>query len=176
MHKANNVEGRKERIHALIADIYIALDQSKSSLKSLESKLAKEKNRKSEFEKVLVAVRKSMVEKEAEVQRMEREIDDLQLQVQNLRDAMAYKESLLASKDTLLARTEEKLRRQQELLNEKDKLLNRVYLIKGTTGELMKSGVIVKKGGILGIGAVKAMGQKVPGSNLLVLSKNDKWV
>lgn len=175
MHK-NNFEGRKERIHALIADIYIAMDQSKSALKSLEGKLAAEKKRKNEFGNVLLAIRKSMEEKEVEIQRLEKEIADLQLEVRNLKEAVAFKEKQVASRDTLLAQKEAKLKKQEELLNEKDKQLNRVYLIKGTSKELMNAGVIVKKGGVLGLGAVKMMGQKMPSTNLLVLSKNDKMV
>jgi len=176
MHKANNVEGRKERIHALIADIYIALDQNKTSIINLERKLAAEKA-KNDFSKVVVVLRKTLLEKEEEIQKLENEIADLQIQVRNLKEAVAYKESLLATKDTLLARNEEQLRKQQELLNEKDKQLTRVYLIKGTTKELIKAGIVVKKGGILGLGAIKMMGQKVPSTNLLVLNaKTDKMV
>lgn len=174
-HK-NNFLGRKDRINALIADIYIALDQNKSALLTLENKLAAEKNRKSDFEKVVVVLRKSLLEKEEEIKLLQKEIADLQLEVCNLKEAVAFKESLLASKDTLIAKSEEKLRKQQELINEKDKQLNRVYLIKGTTSELVKAGVIVKKGGVLGLGAVKMMGQKVPSTNLLVLNKADKIV
>jgi hypothetical protein len=175
MHK-NDFQGRKNRINGLIADIYIALDQNKTAVQLLEKKLTAEKNRKSEFEKVVVVLRKSLDEKVLEIQRLEREIADLRLQVNNLKEAVAFKENLLASKDTLLAKNEEKLRKQQELLNEKEKQLNRVYLIKGTTKELIKAGVIVRKGGILGLGAVKMMGQKVPSTNLLVLNKSDKMV
>jgi hypothetical protein len=122
-------------------------------------------------------MRKTLLEKEEEIQKLEKDIADLQLQVRNLKEAVAYKENLLATKDTLLARNEEQLRKQQELLNEKDKQLTRVYLIKGTTKELIKAGIVVKKGGILGLGAVKMMGQKVPSTNLLVLNaKTDKMV
>ena len=174
-HK-NNFQGRRDRIQGLIADIYIALDQNKTSIARLEKRLAAEKA-KNDFTKVVVVMRKTLLEKEEEIQRLEKEIADLQLQVNNLKEAVAYKENLLASKDTMLARNEEKIRLQQELLNEKDKQLTRVYLIKGTTKELMKAGVVVKKGGILGLGAVKMMGQKVPSTNLLVLNaKTDKMV
>jgi hypothetical protein len=174
-HK-NNFEGRRDRINALIADIYIALDQNKTSIINLEKRLAAEKA-KNDFSKVVVVMRKTLLEKEEEIQRLEKEIADLQVQVRNLKEAVAYKENLLATKDTLIARNEEQLRKQQELLNEKDKQLTRVYLIKGTTKELIKAGIVVKKGGILGLGAVKMMGQKVPSTNLLVLNaKTDKMV
>jgi len=172
----NDFHGRRDRIHSLIADIYIALDQNKSAIQNLERKLSAEKA-KNDFTKVVVVMRKTLLEKEEEIQRLEKEIADLQLQVRNLKEAVAYKENLLATKDTLLARNEEQLRKQQQLLNEKDKQLTRVYLIKGTTKELLKAGIIVKKGGILGLGAVKMMGQKVPSTNLLVLNaKTDKMV
>jgi hypothetical protein len=175
IHKTS-FEGRKERIHALIADIYIAMDQNKSALKSLETKLSSEKKRRNEFANVLITIRKSMEEKEGEIQRMEKEIADLQVEVRNLKEAVAFKEGQLASRDTLLAQKEAKLKKQQELLNEKDKQLNRVYIIKGTTRELIKAGVIERKGGILGLGAVKIMGQKVPATNLQAVSKTEKFV
>lgn len=172
----NNFQGRRERINSLIADIYIALDQNKSAILTLENRLAAEKTRKSDFEKVVVVLRKSLQEKEEEIILLQKEIADLQLEVCNLKEAIAFKESQLASRDSLLARSQEKLKKQQELIEEKDRQINRVYLIKGTTNELVKAGVIVRKGGILGLGAVKMMGQKVPSTNLLVLNKADKTV
>jgi hypothetical protein len=176
MHDRNDFLGRRDRINALIADIYIALDQNESAIQILEKRLAAEKSR-NDFAKVVVVLRKSLKEKVEEIQKLEKEISDLRLQVNNLKEAIAYKESLLASKDTLLAQNEAKIRKQQELLSEKEKQLNRAYLIKGTTKELIKAGIVIRKGGVLGLGAVKVMGQKVPATNLqIVNAKTDKMV
>jgi len=176
MHDKNDFLGRRDRINALIADIYIALDQNESAIQILEKRLAAEKSR-NDFAKVVVVLRKSLKEKVEEIQKLEKEISDLRLQVNNLKEAVAYKESLLATKDTLLAQNEAKIRKQQALLSEKEQQLNRAYLIKGTTKELIKAGIVIKKGGILGLGAVKVMGQKVPATNLQVVNaKTDKMV
>ncbi len=176
MHDKNDFLGRRDRINALIADIYIALDQNESAIQILEKRLAAEKS-KNDFAKVVVVLRKSLKEKVEEIQKLEKEISDLRLQVNNLKEAIAYKESLLASKDTLLAQNEAKIRKQQALLTEKEQQLNRAYLIKGTTKELIKAGIVIRKGGVLGLGAVKVMGQKVPATNLqIVNAKTDKMV
>jgi len=176
MHDKNDFQGRRDRINALIADIYIALDQNESAIQILERRLAAEKSR-NDFAKVVVVLRKSLKEKVEEIQKLEKEISDLRLQVNNLKEAIAFKESLLATKDTLLAQNEAKIRKQQALLSEKEQQLNRAYLIKGTTKELIKAGIVIRKGGILGLGAVKVMGQKVPATNLQVVnSKTDKMV
>jgi hypothetical protein len=176
MHDKNDFQGRRDRINALIADSYIALDQNESAIQILESRLAAEKSR-NDFAKVVVVLRKSLKEKVEEIQKLEKEISDLRLQVNNLKEAIAFKESLLATKDTLLAQNEAKIRKQQALLSEKEQQLNRAYLIKGTTKELIKAGIVIRKGGILGLGAVKVMGQKVPATNLQVVnSKTDKMV
>ena len=177
MHDKNDFLGRRDRINALIADIYIALDQNESAIQILEKRLAAEKSSRNDFAKVVVVLRKSLKEKVEEIQKLEKEISDLRLQVNNLKEAVAYKESLLATKDTLLAQNEAKIRKQQALLSEKEQQLNRAYLIKGTTKELIKAGIVIKKGGILGLGAVKVMGQKVPATNLQVVNaKTDKMV
>lgn len=176
MHDKNDFLGRRDRINALIADIYIALDQNESAIQILERRLAAEKSR-NDFAKVVVVLRKSLKEKVEEIQKLEKEISDLRLQVNNLKEAIAFKESLLATKDTLLAQNEAKIRNQQALLSEKEQQLNRAYLIKGTTKELIKAGIVIRKGGILGLGAVKVMGQKVPATNLQVVNaKTDKMV
>jgi hypothetical protein len=177
IHSNPNLDTR-QKINAMIADIYIALDQNKKSINSFENSLAKEKKaKKNDFKKVVLVLRKSLDEKEEEIKNLEKVVANLQLEVRNLKEAVAFKEKQLASRDTALAKSQEKIRQQQELINEKDKQLTRVYLIKGSTKELSKAGILVNKGGVLGLGAVKMMGQKVPSANLQTLnSKTDKVV
>jgi len=162
MHDKNDFLGRRDRINALIADIYIALDQNESAIQILERRLAAEKSR-NDFAKVVVVLRKSLKEKVEEIQKLEKEISDLRLQVNNLKEAIAFKESLLATKDTLLAQNEAKIRKQQALLSEKEQQLNRAYLIKGTTKELIKAGIVIRKGGILWTWCCKSYGTESAG-------------
>lgn len=76
----------------------------------------------------------------------------LQKLVAGLRRSVKEKEDQLATLSTQLAQVQDTLRVHDEMLVDRQKQLATVYFVAGPKSELMKSGVIVARGGVLGIG------------------------
>jgi hypothetical protein len=164
---------QRDRIHSLIADIYIAMDQNQAAIKRLEKSSADKTGSKS-LSLVVQSMRKTLKAKEEEIVWLEKELSSLKLEVNSLKDAVSFKEAQLIQKDTLLARQVDKLQKQEALIAQKEAELNKVFYIRGTSAELEKAGIIKKEGGIIGIGSVKVLGEKLGGDKMRVLnSKTD---
>ncbi len=165
---------QKDRIHALIADIYIALDQNKTVIQGLETKLKSGKDN-AGMSLVIQSLRKTLLAKESEIVLLEKELSSLKLEVMNLQSAISFKEKLLKEKDTLLARQDEKLQKQDAIIAAKEAELNSVFYIRGTAKELESAGIVKKAGGIAGLGSVKVLGEKIGGDKMRTLNaKTDK--
>jgi hypothetical protein len=165
---------QKDRIHALIADIYIALDQNKTVIQGLEEKLNSGKDN-AGMGLVIQSLKKTLLAKETEIVLLEKELSSLKLEVMNLQSAVSFKEKLLKEKDTLLARQGEKLQKQDAIIAAKEAELSRVYYIRGTAKELESAGIIKKTGGIAGLGSVKVLGEKIKGDKFRTINaKTDK--
>jgi hypothetical protein len=79
-------------------------------------------------------------------------VASLQKLVAGLRRSVKEKEEQLATLSTQLAQVTDTLRVHDEMLVDRQKQLATVYFVAGPKSELMKSGVIVARGGVLGIG------------------------
>lgn len=154
-----------EKIHAMIADIYIAIDQNQSAISELEQKL-KEANNSGKLATIIGILKKNLQAKEMEIELLKKELSSLQLEVKSLKDAVAFKESQLAARDTQLLSQVKKLELQEKLIQQKENELSKAYYIRGTVAELQKAGIIKKEGGIAGIGSVKVLGEKLGGDKL----------
>ncbi len=165
---------QKERIHNLIADIYIALDQNQNSIKSLEKRLAATGNL-SGLKSAINTFKIALLAKESEIKILEKQLSNLELEVNNLKEAVVFKEKQLAQKDTLLAQAGQKLKLQEKLVEEKKNELSKVFYVRGTSNELEQSGIIKKEGGVAGFGQVKILGEKLGGDKMKILNaKTDK--
>lgn len=165
-----------ERIHGMIADIYIAIDQNQNAIKSLEERLRNAKNS-GNLATIVGILKKNLEAKELEIESLKKELSTLRFEIKSLKDAVAYKENLLASKDTLLVSQTKKLEVQEKLIQQKETELNKAYYIRGTVAELAKAGIIRKEGGIAGIGSVKVLGEKLGGEKLKAVNvKTDKML
>lgn len=160
---------QRQRIHTLIADIYIALDQNQTAIRSLEEKV-KQEAASVGLRRMVQSLKDLLQRKEAEVNLLKAELSNLQLEVKDLKDAIRFKEQLIAQKDTLLARQNEAIQTQAKLIQEKESELNRVYFIRGTAKELEQSGIVRKEGGLIGLGSVKVLGEKLGGDRVKVLN------
>lgn len=166
----------KDRIHTLIADIYIALDQNQLIIRRLEKQIAAGSNTKG-LKDIITSLKGTLDAKEVEIKALENELSTLQLEVKNLKDAIAYKENLLAERDTLLAKKEEKIHQQEKIIEEKETELTKAFYIRGTARELAKAGIVRKEGGLIGMGSVKMLGEKLGGDRVKNLNtKTDKMI
>ena len=162
---------RKDRIHRLIAEIYISLDQNQTTIQKLEERIRK--NRSAAALTILVnSLKENLRSKEEEIARLEKELSALKLEVRNLKEAVAYREKALREKDTLLARQSDEIRMHKNLAARKEAELARVYFVKGTAQELISAGILKKEGGIAGIGTVKVLGTKLKPDQFKILNAN----
>lgn len=165
-----------ERIHGMIADIYIAIDQNQNSIKTLEEKL-KLANSSGNLAAIVDILKKNLRAKEVEIETLKSQLSSLQFEIKSLKDAVAYKENLLAAKDTQLVSQTKRIELQEKLLQQKETELNKAYYIRGTVPELEKAGIIRKEGGVAGIGSVKVLGEKLGGERLKIVNvKTDKML
>lgn len=167
---------QKEHIHALIANIYITVDQNQTLVENLERKIKSGSNT-AGLNSIIKSLKQNLLAKEQEIEILKREFSTLQNEVLSLKDAVKFRENQLASKDTLLTLQKEKFRKQEQLIQQKEAEMNRAYYFRGTAQELEKAGIIRKEGGIAGLGSVKVLGEKLGGDKMKVLSiKTDKMI
>lgn len=121
-----------------IALINKSIGRTKDRIRELEGRIEKNGVRVAGLQRLITSLKQVVSEKESEVALLSGRVDSLQVQVVGLEGAVAQ------SQETIRARDEMLEQRRQELAT--------VYLLVGTKKELSASGVIVSKGGFLGMG------------------------
>jgi hypothetical protein len=123
----------KDRILQEIAEIKNLQDQNQSRLRSLNNSLSKEKSKNLQLVEKIDQLQNKIIEKEFE-------IGDLTSQLAASEDGYADLYDSYMAQVTMTA--------------EMQKELNTVYYVMGSQKELKESGVIERKGGLIGIGKV----------------------
>ena len=174
--RSQDRESQKERIHTLIADIYIALDQNQTSLKNLESTFAAGPKMNG-LQTIVSSLKENLEAKEDEIQRLQKQLVALELEINSLKDALAFKEKQLLAKDTILTQQTARIQKQDQVIQQKEAEMTRAYYFRGTMKELEKAGIIRKEGGIAGLGSVKVLGEKLGTDKLKIVNvKKDKML
>ena len=121
-----------------IAVINKTIGRTKEKIRDLEGRLKKSGVRAAGLQKMIASLKISVAEKEALVAMLTGRADSLQVQVASLEGAVQQGQETIRAKDAALEE------RRSELAT--------IYLLMGTKKELSTSGVIVSKGGFLGMG------------------------
>jgi len=121
-----------------IAVINKTIGRTKEKIRDLEGRLKKSGVRAAGLQKMIASLKISVAEKEALVAMLTGRADSLQVQVASLEGAVQQGQETIRAKDAALEE------RRSELAT--------IYLLMGTKKELSASGVIVSKGGFLGMG------------------------
>lgn len=129
-------DGREalDRIAVLRAGIL----RSKAMIHDLESRLHASGNRIAGLERMIARLKQTVTEKEEFVARLSSQVDSLQTQVVGLVTEVQQ------SQDTLRVR--------EQTIAEKQRELATVFYVVGTKKDLTASGIVVAKGGLLGLG------------------------
>jgi uncharacterized coiled-coil protein SlyX len=129
-----------------IAVINKTIGRTKEKIRDLEARLQKSGVRAAGLQKLIASLKQSVTEKETQVGLLSGRVDSLQVQVVSLEGAVQQGNETIRAKDMALEE------RRSELAT--------IYLLMGTKKELSTSGVIVSKGGFLGMGkTVQLTGQ-----------------
>jgi len=121
-----------------IALINKSIGRTKEKIRDLEARLQKNGVRTAGLQRMIASLKISVSEKEALLAQLTGRVDSLQVQVVSLEGAVQQGNETIKAKDMALEE------RRSELAT--------IYLLMGTKKELSTSGVIVSKGGFLGMG------------------------
>mgnify|MGYP001590589261 CR=1 FL=1 len=121
-----------------VAVLNASIQRSKDRIRRLEAGLKKSGVRIAGLEKMIAGLKQTVTEKEELVGRLTGRVDSLQTTVAGL--------------ETAVQQDQETIRSQQQRLEERRRELGTVYYRIGSKKDLTASGVIVARGGILGLG------------------------
>lgn len=141
----NNSENisKKEHILTNITMINSLLEENKQKLEKLEKSLASYKRGKKEMLKSIEQAKERMALQEQEINELKTLLAQNEFKINELNqklDAKTVQANALTAQNTLL-----------------DKDLNRVYFASGTYKELRDKHILMKEGGVLGVGRVRTL-------------------
>jgi peptidoglycan hydrolase CwlO-like protein len=131
-----------ERISLLSASI----QRTKEKIRQLESNLEQSGYKVAGLQKMISKLKQSVVEREEQIAGLTGQVDSLQTRVAGLETTVQEKQ------DTLMAR--------DQTLEERRRELGTIYYVVGTKKALEESGVIVARGGVLGLGKTVTLSGK----------------
>jgi chromosome segregation ATPase len=144
---------QKDRINAMVADIYVTLEKNQISIKKLEDRLAQSNVQRQSLANLVKTLKKSIYEKELEVEKLRNSIVGLESKIDTLQAVVNAKERLLSE--------------QKRLMEEEAEEAHFAYFIQGNRQELVAAKIIKKEGGFLGIGSVKVLESKLSKNRFL---------
>lgn len=121
-----------------IALINKSIGRTKDRIRELEGRIEKGGVRVAGLQRLITSLKQAVSEKESQVALLGSRVDSLQVQVVGLEGAVAQGQETIRARD--------------EMLEQRRRELATVYLLVGSKKELSASGVIVSKGGFLGMG------------------------
>ena len=121
-----------------IALLNASIQRTKTKISELESSLAKSGTKAAGLQRLIKNLKQTVAEKQEHIAVLTGQVDSLQTQVAGLETTVQGLETTVAQ--------------DQQNIEEKRLELGTIYYIVGTKKELSSSGVIVAKGGVLGLG------------------------
>jgi hypothetical protein len=147
--KSSAVEGTelqgsaKDRINEDINFINDLLEENKSKLSSLQSKLKKSNLKVSELEKMIERMTTQLQEKDVEIASLKEQLASMNIQITELNTAVSGLQNESKAKS--------------DVIQQKTEALNTAYYAVGTFKELRDNKVVSKEGGFLGLGRKKGL-------------------
>ncbi len=121
-----------------IALLNASIQRTKDKISQLEASLKKSGTKVAGLQKMITNLKHSVAEKQDQITELTSRVDALQTQVTGLETTVQQDQETIAAKD--------------QTIEEKRRELGTIYYIIGTKKDLATSGVIVAKGGVLGLG------------------------
>ena len=131
----------KERIAVIKAGV----ERAKTRIKDLEAKLQKSGVKIGGLEKLVQGLRKSVSEKEAQVAQLNQRVGELETKVTGLTTEVAQGKQVIGEQAVTIEQS-------RQNIESKRRDLATVYYTLGEKKQLKESGLVVSKGGLLGIG------------------------
>jgi len=128
---------RREALES-IALLSASIQRTKEKIGELESRLKKSHMKAAGLERMIANLKHSMAESQEQVAMLSARADSLQTQVASLQTTVQVDQDSLTAKD--------------QNIENKRRELGTIYYVVGTKKELTSSGLVVAKGGVLGLG------------------------
>ena len=155
VNKQENLDiKQKEKIANDILIINDLLARNKEDLAALDKKLKNSWYKNSKLRKMVDGLQNQIQEKETAIAALNIEVSKLNVNVEDLNGQVT---NLVSTVDTLSSELENK----GEIIAAQTNDLNTAYFVTGTTKDLETNQVIVKKGGLLGIGKSSTLNTKL---------------
>ncbi len=135
----------KDKVNDDVVAIYRILLNNKQNLKKLQSKLKKANMKVAELQKTIESLTKQMEEKDQQIQDLTNKLAQAGLDIQSLN---AQIKIMSAGIDSVAQISESK----SKVIEEQTVQLNTAFYVIGTTKELKTNNIIIKEGGVLGMG------------------------
>jgi len=128
----------REQVLGRIATLKAGLERTKDRIQDLDARLKKNGIRIAGLQKMIGGLKKTVSEKEEQIAQLNGQVDQLNTRVSGLTTEVEQKTAVIETKD-------------QELTQKQHELATIFYTV-GKKKELVKSGVVVAEGGVLGVG------------------------
>ncbi len=145
IHLSQNAENgqavsqtQKEQMLGAIADLKQSIDNSNKRIGQLEKSLKKSKTEVAGLKRIIQNLKASVAEKEATIQRLSSRIDSLNVTVAGLQ--------------TEVHQGQETIAQQAGVIETKNREIGSIFYVIGTKKDLKDKGIVVEKGGVIGLG------------------------
>lgn len=129
---------QKERMLGTIADLKASIRSTGQRVRELERDLGGSREEAAGLRKVIDGLKRSVTEKESRIRHLAGVVDSLIMKVADLRADVVRGEQTIAT--------------QQRTIEEKTREIATVHYIVATKQELKERGIVIERGGLLGIG------------------------
>lgn len=146
---------QKERMLNTIADIRTSIRNTRQRVRDLERNLESSHTEVAGLRKIVEGLKRSVAEKEATIQQLSGMVDSLVVTVAGLRADVIH------DQETIVA--------QQQVIEERRQEIGTVYYTIGTKRDLKTRGIIVERGGIIGIGKSVHLSGSLPTAGFIAL-------
>ncbi len=152
-----------------IAVIRAGVERAKVRIEDLEARLKASDVKVAGLEKLVQNLRASVAEKEAVIAQLTTRVDELQTQVAGLTTKVQEGEQLIEAQAVTIET-------QTAAIEDRRRELGTVYYTIGTKKELKEAGLVVSKGGILGLGKTLQLSGQFDGTDFTPLDTDKETV
>ena len=158
-------ENQKDKIDAMIAGMNQFMEKNREKMAVLERKISKSGKAYSALQKMVESLKKQITEKEEQIVAMQSTIQGLEVKVGELNQTVATKDQEIAAQNEQITKKDNELAERQKTIENKETELTTAWVAYGTKKELTEKGIIKKEGGVLGMGKVLKISEKLDNNN-----------
>lgn len=154
-------EPTRREVMESIAQLNASIQRTKDNIRALELSLKKSGLKMAGLEKMIADLKSTVAERETQIAGLTDQVNQLQTQVAGLQETVQQSQDTITAKD--------------QVIEDDRREMGTVYYLVGTKQELANSGVIVAKGGVLGLGKTVQLSGKFDETHFTPLDtdKND---